>query len=31
MERLVDAVIGAILSRNPRLRGIQDLVMDGDS
>jgi hypothetical protein len=30
MERLVDAETGAILFRNPTLRGIPDLVVEGD-
>jgi len=30
MERLVDAETGAILLRNPTLRGIPDLVVEGD-
>ena len=30
MERLVDADTGAILMRHPSLRGIPDLVLEGD-
>ena len=30
MERLVDAQTGAILFRQPTLRGILDLVVEGD-
>ncbi len=30
MERLVDAQTGAILFRHPTLRGIPDLVVEGD-
>ena len=30
MERLVDADSGAILLRHPSLRGIPDLVLEGD-
>ena len=30
MERLVDADSGAILFRHPSLRGIPDLVLEGD-
>ncbi len=30
MERLVDAESGAILFRHPSLRGIPDLVVEGD-
>lgn len=30
MERLVDAESGAILFRHPTLRGIPDLVVEGD-
>jgi hypothetical protein len=30
MERLVDAETGAILYRHPSLRGIPDLVVEGD-
>ena len=30
MERLVDAETGAILFRHPTLRGIPDLVLEGD-
>lgn len=30
MERLVDAETGAILFRHPTLRGIPDLVVEGD-
>jgi hypothetical protein len=30
MERLVDAETGAILFRHPNLRGIPDLVVEGD-
>jgi hypothetical protein len=30
MERLVDAESGAILFRHPSLRGIPDLVLEGD-
>jgi hypothetical protein len=30
MERLVDPDIGAILFRHPTMRGIPDLVMEGD-
>ena len=30
MERLVDADSGAILFRHPSLRGISDLVVEGD-
>ena len=30
MERLVDGEIGAILFRHPTLRGLPDLVVEGD-